>query len=365
MATAEVTFIARQKDEFDVILGNNSTGPTVSVLADAGSSGLALYHEACIYHKPTRSVFVTSNQLPNPNDALNAATANRHVNLWQIYDLDDPSDTSLGKARVEEVQFPGVEIAMLNGGVNFDENSILLCAQGSKETKGVEGLIRLPIPTENNQNASPEVIIDSFHGIPFNSVNDVIISPIDSSIWFTDPPYGFNQEFRQQPQLPYQVYRFDPKTGSIRAIADNFTRPNGLCFSPDLKTLYVTDTGALTGSASFPLDLAGPSHIYAFDIVYPDGQREPILSNRRLFAYAPGRFPDGIKCDTRGNVYSGCRDGIEVWNPYGVLIGTIGIPGGCANFCFGEKGAIYACNETRFLKIQLHGEEVKGALLGI
>lgn len=50
--------------------------------------------------------------------------------------------------------------------------------------------------------------------------------------------------------------------------------------------------------------------------------------------------PDGIKCDVYGNVYSGCGDGIEVWNPAGTLIGTIVIPGGgVANFCFGKDGS--------------------------
>lgn len=90
-----------------------------------------------------------------------------------------------------------------------------------------------------------------------------------------------------------------------------------------------------------------------------------MLTNRRLFAYAPGRVPDGIKCDTRGNVYSGCMDGIEVWNPEGVLLGVIAIEGGVANFCFGEGGVVYACNETRFWRVTLEGEGIRGALLGI
>ncbi|KAK9365901.1 hypothetical protein V1509DRAFT_631799 [Lipomyces kononenkoae] len=365
MASPAVTFV-RHQEEFGSIVGDESTPPSVFLLADTGSDGQSLYHEACIYHQPTRSVFVTSNQLPNDKDAPYAATSNKHVKLSRIYDPGHIPNSDLKAIKIEEVRFPGIEGAMLNGGVNFEEDSLLLCAQGSKDAKDVSGLIRVPIPTESNPSPTPESIIDSFYGIPFNSVNDVIIHPLDHSIWFTDPPYGFHQEIRPQPQLPQQVYRFDPKTRSIRVMADGFTRPNGLCFSPDLKTLYVTDTGAIHGSASVPVNLTGPSHIYGFDIVLPDGQTtEPILTNRRVFAFAPGRFPDGIKCDTLGNVYSGCGDGIEVWNRSGVQIGTIKIPGGVANFCFGESGVIYACNETRFFKIQLNGVGIKGALLGI
>lgn len=112
-----------------------------------------------------------------------------------------------------------------------------------------------------------------------------------------------------------------------------------------------------------PIDPTGPSHIYVFDIVYPEGRLEPVICNRRLFAYAPGRFPDGIKCDIRGNVYSGCGDGIAVWNPFGVLLGTIMIPGRVANFCFGEDGVIYACNETRMIRIKLYGKDIRGCIL--
>jgi gluconolactonase len=64
-------------------------------------------------------------------------------------------------------------------------------------------------------------------------------------------------------------------------------------------------------------------------------------------------FPDGIKCDDAGNVYSGCSDGIHVWSPGGILLGKILIPGGVSNFCFGQPGEILALNETRLWQIKL------------
>jgi gluconolactonase len=69
-------------------------------------------------------------------------------------------------------------------------------------------------------------------------VNGVIVHPLDHSIWFADPHYGYHQGIRPKPSLPDQVYPFDASTNSICAIADGFTRPNGLCFSLDLKTGY-------------------------------------------------------------------------------------------------------------------------------
>jgi len=91
-----------------------------------------------------------------------------------------------------------------------------------------------------------ERILEGFHGREFNSIKDIVLHS-DGSIWFTDPIYGFEQGFREAPQLPNQVYRFNPKTNNIRAVADGFGRPNGICFSPDEETLYITDPDRMHG----------------------------------------------------------------------------------------------------------------------
>lgn len=308
------------------------------------ADGLPYYHEACIYHPPSQSVFVTSNQIVN-----SSSDRSKYVTLSRIYVNLSSSDN----VRCETATPDALLGSLLNGGVNYGDE-ILMCAQGSLDPKDPSGLIL--VSTKDN---SVSTIISSFHGIPFNSVNDVVVHPEDGSIWFTDPCYGYHQGIRPPPQLPNQVYRFEPKTKAIRAVADGFVRPNGICFSPDTNVVYITDTGAIHGSDQVPIDPTGPSHIYAFDLV--DG----FLVNRRLFAYAPGRFPDGIKCDTKGNVYAGCGDGVGVWNKYGTMLGTIKVDGGVANFCFGEKGMMILCNETRLWLVQLGGEDIRGALLGI
>jgi gluconolactonase len=105
-----------------------------------------------------------------------------------------------------------------------------------------------------------------------------------------------------------------------------------------------------------------PASIYVFDVEHKDGA--PFLVNRRTFAFAASGAPDGIKCDVHGNVYSGCGDGVEVWNPAGSLIGRIIVPGGVANFCFGKEGELFLCNEQKLWRIQL-AESTKGHLLGI
>lgn len=119
--------------------------------------------------------------------------------------------------------------------------------------------------------------------------------------------------------------------------------------SPDFKRLYITDTGIST----FPgkINITDPATIYRYD-VSPDGRH---ISNRQVFAYADAPAPDGIHTDTEGNVYSGCGDGINVWNPQGMLIGKFVVASSVANFAF-VPGGIYMFNEEKLFKIKLKAE---------
>lgn len=107
-------------------------------------------------------------------------------------------------------------------------------------------------------------ILTNYHGRWFNSVNDVVVHS-DGSIWFTDPSYGFEQDIRPRPQLPNQIYRFDPESGDIRAMADGIAMPNGLCFSPDEQTLYITDTDGVHGEGVYT-----PSKPASMSVLTPD-----------------------------------------------------------------------------------------------
>lgn len=80
-----------------------------------------------------------------------------------------------------------------------------------------------PLPTPTN----PPVILDNYFGRQFNALNDVAVNPRNKELYFTDPTYGWFQDFRPAPALPYQVYRFDERTGAVRAVADDFGMPNG------------------------------------------------------------------------------------------------------------------------------------------
>src|SRR5712691_7101257 len=88
------------------------------------------------------------------------------------------------------------------------------------------------------------VLIDKLDGKPLNSPNDVVVKS-DDSIWFTDPPFGILGNYEGHvavPELPTNVYRLD-KTGHATVVAGDINRPNGLCFTPDEKKMYIVEAG--------------------------------------------------------------------------------------------------------------------------
>lgn len=206
-----------------------------------------------------------------------------------------------------------------NGNTRDREGRLITCEHDTRRVTRTESDGRIT------------VLLDRFEGKPLNGPNDVVVAD-DGAVWFTDPGYGIDGPYEghtAECELPRNVYRFDPATGAASVVADDFVRPNGLCFSPDERLLYVVDTGISHG---------GPSHIRVFEV---DGPR---LRKGRIFAedFAPG-MSDGIRADIHGNIWSASgwgdpgEDGVRCYAPDGVLIGKIHLPEVCANLCFGGR----------------------------
>jgi len=183
---------------------------------------------------------------------------------------------------------------------------------------------------------SVTVLADKWQGKLLNAPNDVVVHP-DGGIWFSDPGYGILLDYEGQVaslQLKEAVYRIDGKTGKMDLATDEGFKPNGLCFSPDYKMLYVADTGA----THYP---EAPKIIKVFDVV--DGRS---LRKGRQFASMeiPGKgagLADGLRADKDGNIWAGAGwvgagyDGVHILAPSGERIGMILLPEICANLCFG------------------------------
>lgn len=221
MASDSPQFLVKHKSFKDIIGANPSV-----FLCTESNNGTSIFHEACVYMPSTSSLFVTSNILNDASTGKKQILVSKvDVNTYQV----EPVDAGL---------------VMGNGGVNY-KDGILFCDQGDLSHPSALVHVR---PTPDGIYTT-QIVVEDFDGVPFNSLNDVVIAK-DGAIWFTDPPYGHEQVFRGHPQLPAMVYRFDPVSGQVRAMADGFGRPNGLAFSPDEKVLFVTDTDHIHGDGT-------------------------------------------------------------------------------------------------------------------
>ena len=175
---------------------------------------------------------------------------------------------------------------------------------------------------------SREVLASHFEGRELNSPNDIVVGK-DGSIYFTDPTYGRMEGFGvpRDVELGFQgVYRLPPghRPGDEPQLVSDryiFAQPNGLCFSPCERWMWVNDSEQM--------------NIRMFDVA-ADGS----LTNGRIFASGvkePVRegMPDGMKADRNGNLYVTAPGGIWVYDFHGMKLGEITTPEKAANFHWG------------------------------
>ena len=232
-----------------------------------------------------------------------------------------------------------------NGNTRDRQGRLVTCEHGSRRV------------TRTEYDGSVTVLMDSWQGKRLNSPNDVVVKS-DGSIWFTDPPFGLlgNYEgYQAEPELPQAIYRIDGASGQASVVADDVLGPNGLCFAPDERLLYVVES-------------RGQPHrkILAYD-VGADGRT--ITNKRVLIDAGPGGTPDGMRCDVDGNLWCGWGmgkpelDGVMVFAPDGTPIGRIALPERCANLCFGGKhrNRLFMAASQSLYAVYVHAQGVPGS----
>jgi len=183
---------------------------------------------------------------------------------------------------------------------------------------------------------SVTVLAEEWEGKPLNAPNDVVVDP-DGDIWFTDPGYGAMMDYegvKGELHIKEAVYRIGAASGNMELVTDESYKPNGLCFSPDYKKLYVADTGA----GHYP---EASKEIKVWDVT-----ADKKLRNGRRFVSMELEgvgegTADGIRADIDGNIWASAGwagkgyDGVHVFAPDGARIGQIRLPEVCSNVCFG------------------------------
>lgn len=212
-----------------------------------------------------------------------------------------------------------------NAMVTDKDGSILLCrmAVGTIERMDDKG------------NLKP--FLSKYEGKRLNSPNDLLFAK-DGALWFTDPSFGL-PKMDQDPkkQLKFNaVWRY--AGGKLTPVITDLSQPNGIGFSPDGKTLYISD--------SLP-NMA----VYAYD-VGADGK----VSNKRVFIKYPGPVapdvPDGLKVDSAGNVWTSGPGGVRIISPKGKVLGQLIIPETVANIGFAEDGkTVYLTGSTSLYRL--------------
>ncbi len=185
--------------------------------------------------------------------------------------------------------------------------------------------------TRTSKTGKIETLVDSYQGKRLNAPNDIVVRA-DGQVYFTDPLFT---PLDHRDLDIYGVYHVTPG-GEMELVASPRGRPNGIALSPNGKILYVGNTDE--------------KNIRAYDL-----DRKGKASNERiLIADLPGG-PDGLKADSKGNLYITAR-GIQIYSPAGKHLGLIDVPGGARNCAFGDRDfrSLYITGRTTLYRVRLN-----------
>lgn len=198
-----------------------------------------------------------------------------------------------------------------NAMVPDKDGTVLLVRQGGRTIVRVDSALRF------------HPFLSDYQGKKLNSPNDLVFAP-DGALWFTDPPFGLlGMDDDPAKELPFNaVFRY--ADGKLTPVITDLNLPNGIGFSPDGKTLYVSNYGP-------------DMFVRAYDV----GAGGTLSNPRMLIAYPHPQGaggPDGLKVDRAGNIWTTGPGGIRIVTPAGKVLGQIRLPEVAANLAFADDG---------------------------
>jgi len=222
-------------------------------------------------------------------------------------------------------------------GLNLSkEGKLVLCQHGDRRMVVMDAPLDQPAP-------SFTTLTDTYNGMRLNSPNDAVFNK-KGELFFTDPPYGLPKQMADPgKEIPFQgVYRMDLK-GKTTLLTDKFSRPNGIAFSPDEKTLYVanSDPGAAIWKA---FDVAKNGTI-SNGIVFYDAT-DQVATSKGL--------PDGLKVNDKGVVFATGPGGVYIFTPEAKLLGMIRTGQATSNCAFNsDQSYLFVTADMYVLRIAL------------
>jgi gluconolactonase len=216
-----------------------------------------------------------------------------------------------------------------------DEGNLVLCQHGDRRLAVMNSQIDAP-------KAEFTTIADRFDGKRFSSPNDAVF--YNYSFYFTDPPYGLPKQAEDPTkEISFNGVYVVPSEGEIKIIVDSLTRPNGLAFLPDQKTLIVANSDP------------DKAKWYAFDLTEGDS-----VTNARVFYDATENtktekgLPDGLKIDRNGNIFATGPGGVWIFNLTGKLLGKIKITEATSNCALSDdEKTLYVTADMYVVRVKL------------
>ncbi len=182
-------------------------------------------------------------------------------------------------------------------------------------------------------------LADRYHGKRLSSPNDLVFKS-NGDLYFTDPPYGLPKGADDPTrELDFcGVFRVSAADGKLTLLTREMTRPNGIAFSPDEKTLYVSQSDPQRA-------------VWMAFAVKEDGTLGPgrVFYDATRWTKTLKGLPDGMKVDRAGNLFAAGPGGINVFAPDGTLLGRINPDEPTSNCAFGEDGSVLFVTANHYL----------------